>query len=95
MRSGRPCSEVRNYRTPGVRAADVPATPATCTDVSLSPQVLEVMALVAQGWDIPEIAEATFRSTETVRSHMSRARKATSAHSSMAACVALAGLGLI
>lgn len=95
MGSHRPCSEVREYRTPGVTASTRPATPATVTEVSLSPQVLECIQMVAQGYDIPEIAEATFRSTETVKSHLSRARKATHAHTSHAAAVALAGLGLI
>lgn len=95
MTAGRPCSEVRNYRTPGLKAADKAATPATVTEVSLTPQVLEIMQLVAQGYDIPEMAEMTFRAQETVRSHMTRARKATHAHTSHAAAVALAGLGLI
>jgi len=95
MRQGRPCSEVRNYRTPGVRAADVPTTPATVTDVRVSPQVVEVMTLAAQGYDIPEIAEQTYRAVETVRSLMAVARKATGAHSTMAAAVALQGLGII
>lgn len=95
MMSGRPCSEVRAYRTPGITTANRPSTPATVTTVNLSSEVLEVMGYVARGYDIPEIAAVTYRATETVRSHMARARKATDAHSSMAACVALTRLGLI
>lgn len=95
MTASRPCSEVRAYRTPGVTAATRPTTPATVTEVKVSAQVAEVMGMVVQGYDIPEIAVATYRSTETVRSHMAVARRATGAHSSMAAGVALVRLGII
>lgn len=95
MREGRPCSEVRNYRTPGVRAADVPTTPANVAEVRVSPQVVEVVTLIAQGYDIPEIAAMTHRAIETVRSLLAVARRATGAHTSHGAAVALVGLGLI
>jgi DNA-binding NarL/FixJ family response regulator len=94
MRAGRPCSEVREYRTPGVRSSEV-RSPATVSTVRLSDEVREVMALAVRGYDIPEIAEMTYRSVETVRSHFAKARKATDAHSTMAAGVALVRLGII
>lgn len=97
MRAGRPCMEVRNWRTPGVTAATTPATPAN-TDaplVKVSPQMIEVAQGVARGMDIPEIAEATYRSVETVRSLLGRCRQATAAHSSVAAAVKMAEWGLI
>jgi DNA-binding NarL/FixJ family response regulator len=95
MRDGRPCSEVREYRTPGVSAATRPTTPATVSEVVVSEQVVEVYRLLVQGYDIPEIAEATYRATETVRSLLAVGRKRTGAHSSMAAGVALTRLGLL
>jgi DNA-binding NarL/FixJ family response regulator len=97
MREGRPCSEVREWRTAGVTRSTAPATPAT-TDapvIKVTPQMCEVATLVAQGYDIPEVAEATYRSVETVRSLLARCRKATSAHSSHAAVVTLARWGHI
>lgn len=97
MRAGRPCSEVREWRTAGVTRATTPPTPAT-TDGPLcrvSPEVLEVAALYAQGYDIPEVAEMTYRRPETVRSHLKVARRATAAHSSHAAVVTLARWGMI
>lgn len=97
MREGRPCSEVREWRTPGVTRATAPAIPAT-TDapaIKVSPQMVECVALVAQGYDIPEIAQATYRSTETVKSLLTRCRQATNAHTSMAAAVKFAEWGLI
>lgn len=95
MRTGRPCTEVRNYRTPGVTSATTPTTPATVTEVKVSPQVCEVITLVCQGYDIPEVAAMTHRSPETVKSLLSVARKATGAHTSKGAGVALVGLGII
>lgn len=97
MRAGRPCSEVRDWRVPGVRRADVPATPAT-TDaplITITPQMCEVATLVLQGYDIPEVAEATYRAEETVRSLLARCRKATAAHSSVAAGVKMAEWGFV
>lgn len=95
MASGRPCSEVRNYRTPGYTAATVPVTPATADPFGLSDECVEVMALVAQGYSHPEIATMTHRAKETVRSLVSVARKATSAHSQEAAAARLFVLGII
>lgn len=97
MRAGRPCSEVREWRTAGVTRATAPATPATTTApaIRVTPQMIEVATLVAQGYDIPEVAEATYRSVETVRSLLARCRKATNAHSSHAAVVTLARWGYV
>jgi DNA-binding NarL/FixJ family response regulator len=97
MREGRPCSEVREWRTAGVTRATAPATPAT-TDgprIRVTPQMCEVATLIAQGYDIPEVAEATYRSVETVRSLLARCRQATAAHSSHAAVVTLARWGYV
>lgn len=97
MREGRPCTEVREWRVQGVTRATAPATPAT-TDapaIKVTPQMTEVIGLVAQGYDIPEIAAMTYRSTETVRSLLGRCRKATNAHSSVAAAVKFAEWDLI
>lgn len=97
MRSGRPCSEVREWRTAGVTRATAPATPATteAPAIRVTPQMIEVATLVAQGYDHPEIAESTYRSVETVKSLLARCRKATNAHSSYAAAVTLARWGYI
>jgi DNA-binding NarL/FixJ family response regulator len=97
MRAGRPCAEVREWRTAGVTRATAPVIPAT-TDgpvITVTPQMIEVATLIAQGYDIPEIAEATYRSVETVRSLLARCRKATNAHSSHAATVTLARWGYV
>jgi DNA-binding NarL/FixJ family response regulator len=97
MREGRPCAEVREWRTAGVTRATTPATPAT-TDaprIKVTPQMIEVAGLVAQGYDIPEVAAATYRSVETVRSLLARCRQATAAHSSHAAAVKMAAWGYI
>lgn len=97
MRAGRPCTEVREWRTPGVTRATAPATPAT-VDAPLrrvGPEVCEVATLYGQGYDIPEVAAMTYRRPETVRSHLKVARQATAAHSSHAAVVTLAKWGII
>lgn len=97
MRAGRPCSEVREWRTAGVTRTSAPATPAT-TDaprIRITPQMCEVATMVAQGYDHPEIAAATYRSVETVKSLLARCRKATAAHTSPAAAVKMAEWGHI
>lgn len=97
MREGRPCTEVREWRVAGVRRAEAPATPATteAPALKITPQMTEVIGLVAQGYDIPEIAASTYRAEETVRSLLARCRKATNAHSSVAAAVKFAEWELI
>lgn len=97
MRAGRPCMEVRNYRTPGVTAASTPATPAT-TDapaLTITPEMVEVAGLILQGYDYPEIAEMTYRRKETVRSHAKRITKAANAHSAMAGAVKMVEWGYV
>jgi DNA-binding NarL/FixJ family response regulator len=97
MRAGRPCSEVREWRTAGVTRTTAPATPATtgAPVVRVTPQMIEVASLIAKGYDHPEVAEMTYRSVETVKSLLARCRKATSAHSSHAAAVKMAEWGYI
>jgi DNA-binding NarL/FixJ family response regulator len=96
MRQGRPCIEVRNYADPGALSArNVPVTPATADPMGLSDECVEVMTLVAQGYSHPEVAAMTHRATETVRSLVAVARRATAAHTQEGAVVALYGLGII
>lgn len=88
MQAGRTCAEVRNY------AGTAPADPvtregATSASGSITPQVCEVMALIAKGHSHPQVAEATGRQTETVRSLVARARMLTGAHTQEDAVVAL------
>lgn len=97
MRAGRPCTEVRNYRTAGVTSATTPATPAN-TDtpaVRITPEMVEVAALILQGYDYPEIAARTHRAKETVRSLSKRIIATANAHSAMAGAVKMAEWGYV
>lgn len=91
MMAGRSCAQVKGYATTG-QALPAPVAHPVGTYVP-SDEVLEVLALVAQGYDIPEIAEQTHRAIETVRSLMGMARKRTGSHTTMDAACVLAEAG--
>lgn len=97
MREGRPCSEVRNYRTAGVTAATTPATPATTEEeaITITPQMVEVATLIASGYSYPEVARMTGRKTETVRSLAKRCIRAANAHTAMAAVAKMTEWGYL
>lgn len=97
MRAGRPCTEVRNYRTAGVTSATTPATPATteAPAIRVTPEMCEVAALILQGYDYPEIAARTHRAKETVRSLARRVIRVANAHSAMAGAVWMASHGYV
>jgi DNA-binding NarL/FixJ family response regulator len=89
MAQGAPCTEVAGV-TP--RTSNPPAAAVAPT---FTPRGLEVLSLVAEGKDIPEMADATGLSVETVRSHLAVARKACGAHSSAEAAMIASRFGLI
>lgn len=97
MMAGRSCAEVRasvNHDGTATLPTTVPAPLPSGTYVP-SDEVIEVLTMVAQGHDIPEIAAATHRAIETVRSLMAVARKRTGSHDSMVAAAVLAEWGYL
>lgn len=92
MRAGAPCQAVAGYAT----EATAPAPVVVATEApSLTPQQIEVLTLVAEGYAFPEIAAETGRATETVRSLSAAARRATGAHSTHEAAMVASRYGLI
>lgn len=95
MMAGRTCADVRAAADPTYVAPVATPAPATPAPVRVSPECAEVLQMVALGHDIPEIAEATHRNVETVRSLMARARQITSTHTSTDAAAVLCEWGVI
>lgn len=95
MRAGAECREVVALMTDAEVAAADAAAPTGGDPSALSPEVLGVMALVTEGLSYPEIAAARGIATETVRSHVKRAMRATGDHNAVASAVSLVEEGLI
>lgn len=94
MRAGAECAAVIEAGT--LSEGEAVTLAASMPDPStLSPQVLAVMALVCEGLSYPEIADEVSSATETVRSHVKRAMRATGTHNAVEAAVSLVAEGLI
>lgn len=94
MREGAECAAILEAGDPQGVVARLVEQVGTL-DRDLTPQQVEVLTLVAEGYSYPEIAQATGRATETVRSLVKAAMRNTLTHSAMDAAVEAARHGLI
>ena len=94
LRQGAECADI--LAAGGEAAATLMAqvTP-DMHDRDCTPQQIEVLGFVAQGFSYPEIAAATNRATETVRSLVKAAMRNTNTHNAFDAAVAVAAEGLL
>lgn len=93
MRQGAHCAEV--LAAGGAAATALIEASVTDRQRDCTPEQVEVLRLVAEGFSYPEIAAETGRATETVRSLVKAAMRNTCTHTAVDAAVTLAEWGVL
>lgn len=93
LRQGAECQAILEAGGSGAAALAAEAAASPVCERPCTPQQIEVLRLVAEGFSYPEIAEATGRAVETVRSLVKAAMRNTLTHNAFDAAVVLVGYG--